>query len=202
MSEQEMLPDGYEIREIETTDFESLWERNRERFFDFQNLIFPVEKTLTPEDREKSSSLRKRMGDPYRLNLGLYFKGEFVGWAWGIQESSETFYMCNSAVFPEHREKGLYTALMRATLERVIAVGFQRIYSRHVVTNNAILVPKLKAGFKITHFELSDRFGVVVHLTKYAKEVRHQVLEVRAGSLMPDSGMRGFFGAKDDEGPR
>jgi ribosomal protein S18 acetylase RimI-like enzyme len=201
-NEQEGLPGGYEIREIETTDFELLWERHRDRFFDFQNLIFRVEETLTPEDREKSAVLRRKMGEPYRLNLGLYFNGEFVGWAWGIQESTETFYMCNSAVFPEHRGKGLYSALMRGTLERVVALGFQRIYSRHVVTNNAILIAKLKAGFKITHFELSDRFGVVVHLTKYAKEVRHQVLELRAGSLMPDSGLRGFFGSMDDRVPR
>jgi RimJ/RimL family protein N-acetyltransferase len=192
------LPDGYEIREIETAVFEPLWEQHRERFFDFTNLIFRFEETLDPGEREKSAGLRKRMGDPYRLNFGLYFKGEFVGWAWGIQESAEIFYMCNSAVFPEHQGKGLYTALMAATLEKVFALGFQRIYSRHLATNNAVLVPKLKAGFKITHFELSDRFGVMVHLTKYAKEVRHRVLEVRAGGLMPDEGIRGFFspGAK------
>jgi L-amino acid N-acyltransferase YncA len=98
--------------------------------------------------------------------------------------------MCNSAVFPEHRKKGLYTALMKATLEVVTEMGFQRIYSRHTATNNAVIIPKLKAGFHMTHFELSDTFGVLVHLTYYPKDLRRKMLDYRAGQIKPDDEIR------------
>ena len=89
------------------------------------------------------------MGQPLRVSFGVYHENEFVGWSWGYQDSPEAFYMCNSAIMPAHRRKGLYTKLLTKMVAKINEHGFQRIYSKHNLTNNSVLIPKLKFGFKI-----------------------------------------------------
>jgi ribosomal protein S18 acetylase RimI-like enzyme len=180
------LPEAYEIRELSREQFWPLCEPLSMKIFEEAQPMFNARDLLTESEKEKAKALQSRMGDPFRLHLAVFYKNEFVGWSWGFQQSAETYYMCNSAILPEHRNKGLYTALMHETVRRVSAEGFQRIYSRHTATNNAVIIPKLKAGFLITHFEISDTFGVLVHLTLFPKELRSKVLNYRAGQILPD----------------
>lgn len=126
--------------------------------------------------------------------MALFYKNDFIGWSFGFQESIETYYMCNSAILPDHRRKGLYTKLVETTLEIVKEIGFQTIYSRHTTTNSAVIIPKLKAGFLITHFELSDKFGSLIHLTYFTKEVRRKILDYRAGQTKPDDEIKSLLG--------
>lgn len=188
------LNEDYEIRELDTPTFAKLNELPHRKFFDDDKNIFRLRENLNDQELEKMKALRANMGNPFRLNLGLFYREDFVGWAWGFQESAETYYMCNSAVFPEHRNRGLYTALMNSTLEIVNGMGFQRIYSRHTATNNAVLIPKLKAGFLITHFELSDAFGVLVHLAYFPKEDRRKMLHYRSGQQGLDEQIKKLLG--------
>jgi hypothetical protein len=58
---------------------------------------------------------------------------------------------------------------------------FQIVYSRHVATNNQILIPKVKAGFVITGIEVLDVFGVMVHLSYFFNPLRRKVLDARVG---------------------
>jgi hypothetical protein len=39
--------------------------------------------------------------------------------------------------------------------------------SRHRADNNAVIVPKLRAGWVIAGFEVAPRFGLLVHLRRY-----------------------------------
>lgn len=184
------LNGGYELRTLETQEFGPLWEKHAKEFFEDAQQIFHFRDALSQAELDKMKRLGERMGDPYRINLGIYHEGQFVGWSWGIQKSKETFYMCNSAVLPEHRRKGLYTAAMMAIVEEVTAKGFQQIYSRHAATNNAVIIPKLKAGFVISSFEVSDTFGVLIHLTYYSNPVRRKMLDYRVGLIRPDDEIR------------
>ena len=101
--------------------------------------------------------------------------------------------MCNSGILETHRRKGLYSALMGRVVEAATAEGFQKIYSRHTSTNNAVIIAKLKAGFSITSFELSDTFGVLVHLSYYPNAVRRKVQDFRAGQAKPDDQIKKLF---------
>ena len=188
------LSNDYEIREIDTESFDKLWNEHRNRFFDDVQPMFRPKEILSAKEQDQANALREKMGNPFRLNLGLYCGEEFVGWSFGFQESSEACYMCNSVVFPEHRRKGLYTALMHTTLEIVTQMGFQRIYSRHAATNNAVIIPKLKVGFHLTSFELTDLMGVLVHLTYFPKNIRTKMLDYRAGMIKPDEEIRKLLG--------
>jgi GNAT superfamily N-acetyltransferase len=116
-----------------------------------------------------------------------------VGWSFGVQASGDTFSMINTGILPDHQGRGVYTALLRRILEILKAEGFQVLVSRHVVTNNRVLVPKLKAGFVITHFELSDTFGLLVHLSYFFNPRRRKLLDFRAGQLAPDDELKGFL---------
>ncbi len=54
--------------------------------------------------------------------------------------------------------------------------GFQKVTSRHSVTNNNVIVPKLKAGFVITGFEISEVFGLLIILTYYFNDTRRKLV--------------------------
>ena len=180
------LTDGYSIREMSHEEFEPLWDKHASDIFDDNSQIFRVFQWLNEEEKIKIKALRESMGTPYQLRLGLYFRDEFVGWSAGHQESAETYYMRNSAILPAHRRKGLYSLLLTETLRIVKEKGFQKIYSRHNATNNAVIIPKLKAGFTISSLEVSDMFGVLVHLTYFPKELRRKMMVYRVGDMRPD----------------
>lgn len=183
---QRELENGYTIRALDTDVFWELWPAHGKTIFEDASPIFQFRDALSETERAKASALREQMGKVYRLNLAVYQGDTFVGWSWGYQEVGETFYMCNSAILPAHRGKGLYRALVAAVIEKTTELGFQKLYSRHIATNNAVIIPKLKAGFVITGFELSDQFGTLVHLSYYPNAVRRKVLDFRAGQAMPD----------------
>ncbi len=72
--------------------------------------------------------------------------------------------------------------MMKAVFEK----GFQVITSRHKMFNNAILIPKLKAGFIIQKFEVSDVFGSMVHLAYFVNPARRKMMSYRAGEIFHD----------------
>lgn len=177
---------NYEIREMSQEEFLPIWNLHAEKIFDDHSQIFRVFDWLDHQEKEKAKDLRKFIAEAYQLRLGVFVGGQCVGWSVGHQESAETYYMRNSAVLPEYRRQGLYTALMHKTTEILKEKGFQKIYSRHCATNNAVIIPKLTAGFVITSMEISDMFGVLVHLTYFPKELRRKIMNFRVGDLKPD----------------
>lgn len=185
---------GPDIRVLTPAEYDAIWAAHGAAAFQDDTPAFRYRDALSEAERRKEDALRARMGDPYRLHLGVFVDGEVAGWSWGHQESAEAFYMVNSAVLPAYRGRGLYAALLRALLARVAEQGFQRIYSRHKATNNAIIVPKLKAGFVVTALELSDRFGTLVQLTYFPNEKRRKVAGFRAGQVPADDELRALLG--------
>ena len=189
------LPPGYTIKDVKTEDFQGLWEKPAKRFFNEYSL-FPEKKFLYSKKQLKFfKELREQFKSAkhYRLNLAIFYKNKFAGWSWGYQETPTTFYMCNSAILEQHRGKGLYTCLMREMMKRVVPLGYDQIYSRHIMTNNAILIAKLKQGFKITNFELSYNFGAMIHLTYFSSELANAVLDFRSGYKRPNQKMKKVF---------
>ena len=196
---KQMLPEDYEIRELNDAEFDPLWQAHAPQIFDENAQIFRVWQWLDDSERAKAALLKERLGKPYALNLGLFYKSEFVGWCAGHQESSETYYMRNSAVLPEHRRKGLYTQLLEQALSLATQQGFQKIYSRHSATNNDVIIPKLRVGFTISSLEVSDTFGVLVHLTYFPKSLRRKVMLYRVGEAKPDDEIKNCLGLERND---
>lgn len=188
------LPENYEIRELETEPFREIWEPACREVFDDQQQIFRLPQYLTDEEKTKSKALRENLADAVRINLIMYHGDEVAGWSFGFQESSSTFYMCNSAVYSAHRRQGLYTALMQHMVQRATDLGFLKIYSRHNASNNAVIIPKLKAGFHITSLEICDLFGAMVNLSFFPQPIRNKMLHYRTGESKPDDEIKKILG--------
>lgn len=195
MSLNYKLPKDYVIKQIETAQFAKLWGKPGKKFFNDASLFWDSKEVHTAKELQQFKKLRELFQSEkhFKINLALYYKNKFVGWSWGFQETPTVFYMCNSAVFESHRKKGLYTCLMKEMLKRASSKGFAKIYSRHIITNNDILISKLKQGFKITSFELSDAFGTMVHLTYFPSKIKNEILDFRSGYRRPNKKMKKVF---------
>lgn len=187
------MKNDFTIKELSEKEFMPLFEESAKTVFGHDH-SYRVRDLLDDTELEKMQALDQRMGTPYRLHLGVFDKNnKFVGWSWGIQESSSTFYMVNSGVLEECRRKGIYSALVKRCVETVSGNGFQLIYSRHCSTNNNVIIPKLKAGFVISKMEMDDRFGVLIHLHFYTNKDRLRIMHYRSGQLRPDQKLKQLF---------
>jgi hypothetical protein len=188
------LDGGYTIRVMDYESFCKLFNPLREVVFDNIHSLFPKE-YLSEQELDKCNNLHSSLyKDIYYLSLGLFDKDDnFVGWSVGSQQSAGIYYMGNSAVLEGHRRKGLYTAMLKASVEILKEKGFQIIFSRHNVTNNHVIIPKLKAGFIISSIEVDDVFGTLVHLRYYPNKTRRKVMDYRCGHEKPDEELKKLF---------
>jgi hypothetical protein len=177
------LPNGYVLRLVDEEFLSPYLKEWMPKMFAGHSSVFPV---YSESERTGINLLKTKMGRPLRLDFALFYGEEFVGWHIGDQLSATEFYMRNSAVLPEHRGRGLYSAMLVAVKEYVLQLGFQEITSKHNTTNNAVIVPKLKQGFVISSLEVSDVFGVLVVLKFLANERRRKLTEIRSGMSVPD----------------
>jgi GNAT superfamily N-acetyltransferase len=148
---------------------------------------------FSDEDRARYAALASLRGAQLEHRLLWTAGDQVVGSYWGFQEDYGRYYMINTVVHPDYQGRGLYSAFLPRLIAAVAEVGFREIYSRHRADNNAILVPKLKAGFVIAGFEIAPRFGMLVHLRLYlhrglAQLFAHRIdgsgaAELRAGGV-------------------
>lgn len=187
------MESGYRVIEMSQDELRPLFEKYHSLVFDGDH-SYSKRSHYSQNEIENMNILSEKMGDAYRLHLGAFDKDDnFVGWSWGFQENSSTYYMCNSAVLEDHRCKGIYRELLNVNINILTEMGFQVIYSRHCVTNNSVIIPKLKAGFVISKMELSDTFGVLVHLHYYTNRARRKIMDYRSGQLKPDNEIKEIF---------
>ena len=80
--------------------------------------------------------------------------------------------MADSVVLPEYRGRGLYKRMLDLTMNKLIEMGFQKIWSKHNVLNNAVIIPKLEKGFQFTGTELNEFAGCLIHLSFFTIALR------------------------------
>jgi hypothetical protein len=71
--------------------------------------------------------------------------------------------------------------LLKQVIEILREKGFQKITSRHKSNNNQVIIPKLKAGFVISSFEISEIFGILIQLTYFFNTTTKKVFDFRIG---------------------
>ncbi|MGI9273760.1 MAG: GNAT family N-acetyltransferase [Endozoicomonas sp.] len=174
------------VRVLETAEFERLVEPLRPDVFK-DILRFRAYEALDESEKFVLEPLFESFGEQWRLNLAIYDEERLIGWSWGRQEAPDRFCMVNSGLIGEYRGKGIYTALLPLILDRLREKGFQVVSSRHTATNNAVLIPKLRAGFVITGMELSDTFGTLVCLSYFFNPLRRKALDFRSGQERLDA---------------
>lgn len=124
-----------------------------------------LSRLFSAEERERFGELNSTEPQGSLEHRVLFVDGdEVVGCYWGMQESYARYYMIATMIRASHRGRGVYAAFLARLVAIAKEMGFREIYSRHHPDNNAILVPKLKAGFIISSFEITHNFGLLVHL--------------------------------------
>lgn len=179
---------AYRYEFVSADVFKPIFKQHREVLFSHHHSI-DADVFYSQDEIDKLDSLFHSLGRPNSLSLLVYDGDTLVGWSVGNQTESDGFYMRNSAVFPQYRRQGVYSEMMRRMIERITAMGFQRIISRHHCSNNAVIIAKLKHGFMISGIEVTDIFGTLVQLTYYPNEKRRDVFAYRVGesSLLPEA---------------
>jgi len=193
------LFDNYSIKiVVDVKEFDDFLSQHRSIIFsnDFDLKLTTI---LTDQEKANINELSKSYETLYRLRLFILQGDEKIGWFFGEQKDAETFYMINTAIFKQHQNKGIYKSLLPKILDILKEKGFQKVYSRHKATNNQVIIPKLRQGFVITTFEVSDIFGVLVHLTYYFNHNRKKVIDYRVGQLRPDKELRQALSLNDDQ---
>ncbi len=179
------LFEDYYYREASPEEFGAFYTGHRSRMFAAVPEI-PVESYMTGAELQRRREYDSLVSGMYELRLLLLRGEEVIGWHIGRQAYREAANMSNTAIFPEHRSKGLYSRLLPAILELYRAQGFGRVLSKHHASNNAVLIPKLRAGFRITGFEIDERYGLFVNLAYFFNEQRLRAYLFRTGALRPD----------------
>lgn len=189
------LDNGYEIKELDWDEYQAKIAPYKKENFDDVSQFFNFQDYLSDDEKIKLGSLQKTYGFlPFGLSLCIFKGGSLAGWHMGFQDSPYTYYMGNSVILPEHRHKGLYSEMVKKIIIHTKENGFQTIYSKHMMTNNPVLIAKLKLGFMITKFELSDRNGALLHLKYYTNPIRNKMLQYRAGHIKPDADIKEQLG--------
>ncbi|WP_242402922.1 GNAT family N-acetyltransferase [Deinococcus deserti] len=111
-------------------------------------------------------------------------QGEVAGWQMSRQWDRRTAYMVNTALLPAHRGQGVYSRLLPVVLRALEAEGYDLVRSHHHATNNAVLVPKLRAGFCLQGLQVDDH-GVMAVLMLSFSEAYREAMHVRSGLLKP-----------------
>ncbi|MCJ8345314.1 GNAT family N-acetyltransferase, partial [bacterium] len=153
----------YQIKTLSNEEFMPLYNQYRPIVFE-QNHSYNPWSILSEEELQKAKELNSLCTNrAYMLYLAVFDQNDqFVAWSYGRQESGTEFHMLDSGVLKDHRRKGIYSLLLNRSIEILSEKGFQVIFSRHCATNNAVIIPKLKAGFLISKMEINDKFGFLI----------------------------------------
>ncbi|WP_437958698.1 GNAT family N-acetyltransferase [Sorangium sp. So ce119] len=99
----------------------------------------------------------------------------------GHQKDDETYRMWHSNVHPAYRRRGIYAEIVRRILAYTRELGFDYVVSEHAPCNNAVLIAKLKAGFRIVAMEIDAAVGPGVNLRYFHNEAHLRAYEFRCG---------------------
>jgi len=174
------LIENYYAKTVDDKTIGEILKNNRETMFpdtvDFNR--FAVFSDLEIESLRKKKQSRK---PPSRLSYVLEQEGNLVGWCTAYEKDIDEWYMHNTGIFKAHRKKGLYTAVLQLMIEHAKVEAYPKITSLHNATNNAVIIPKLKAGFVISGLAIHDKFGTMVELTYYVNPQIKAVINFRSG---------------------
>jgi L-amino acid N-acyltransferase YncA len=151
-----------------------LWEQASERSHGID-----VGALASEEERAAVAGLDALLAGELEHRVVLRAGDDVVGAYWGRQESFGRYHMVFSVVHPAWQRRGLYRALLARVMAATAASGFREVYSRHRADNNAVIIPKLAAGFAISGFEIAPRYGLLVHLRWYPSDAMRLAFQYR-----------------------
>jgi ribosomal protein S18 acetylase RimI-like enzyme len=177
--------ESVDFRELDAfpePEFESL---SREAFSDFGQ---PSPSLADVLRAEAAARVDAPPVDAKSLRIGAFLGARLVGWTFSQAEPGHCLHMVNSGVARDERGKRVYSRLVQLTIAHANARGYTSIRSRHVPTNNAVIIPKLRLGFQVSGFEYSEVYGPLVRLTYLVAPARRELFRSRAQPIVAPRG--------------
>ena len=185
---QTTLFGSYSVADVRAEVWEAFITQHHERVFPHE-VTLPLDGALSQQEQAKLTALRQNMAASLQLYLLVYDGEEPIGWHFGFQRNDIEYHMASTGILPEYQNRGIYSAFLRYAKARIFGEGFQYITSLHRCDNNAVLVPKLKAGFQIQAFGFliqpmlfEANYGPMVQLICPAKELYRSLFDAKAGT--------------------
>lgn len=154
---------------------------DQKSFLFSQEVEFEFWKIETTDRTQKIAEIEAEYGGGRKFAFGAYKNEKLVGIHIARQKEKGMLHMSLSAVLPEYRRQGIYSLFLGHVIQFAKEYGFYGISSRHNASNNAVIIPKLKAGFLIASMEICDVQGVLVHLIYHLDEARRSMHLFRTG---------------------
>lgn len=122
-----------------------------------------------------------RADNPLRDFCIVRRDGAPIGFFCGHQHERGSYRMYHTHVHPDFRRQGLYTAILRATIDYTGKLGFDSIVSEHEPGNNPVIIAKLKVGFRIMSMDIIPMEGVSVRLCYFHNQEHLAAYRYRCG---------------------
>lgn len=178
----------YTIAQVEPATWEAFFGLHHAHVFTHEPEAASLELLLSDTEKAQLAALRHNLNGALQWHFLLYDGEQPVGWHFGFQRNDLDYFMANTGILPAYQNQGLYTAFLKFIISRAAEAGFQYLTSVHHSDNNAVLVPKLKAGFVLQAFGyliqtmlLEANVGPMVQLVYPVKAEYRPWLGFRAG---------------------
>lgn len=173
----------FDFRTVESFPEPGFGDLTRETFNDFAAQSQQLADVLAAEAAHRDGKLEPSASPS--LRIAVFLGEQLVGWTYAVAEAGNVLHMVNSGVAPAQHGRGVYSQLVQRTVEYATSHGFKSIRSRHVPTSNAVIIPKLKAGFQVSGFEYSEVYGPLVCLSYLVSEERRALHRARSMPITP-----------------
>lgn len=165
---------------------------NRERYWEVHEaemrqhfppeVFFDTTRLRTDAQIAGQERLAETMDDGRLTDFTLVYSGDALAAQFcGEQKTERRYRMWHSHVHPSFRRRGLYGQIVRSTVRYTGELGFDTVGSEHAPGNTAILIAKLKVGFRISGFDVTPEVGTSVHLTYFHNPDLLAAYEFRCG---------------------
>jgi L-amino acid N-acyltransferase YncA len=183
---------GYRIQPIPLTQYLKACQRLEKHIFG-NYFEFRKHTNQTDAQHRQLKRFQRASGELYEVLLGIYHDHDIIGWHYSAQRNSDEIVMRDTGILPAHQRKGIYSSLLPRLLKHFETAGLTNVVSYHRATNNAVIIPKLKAGFMINGLTV-DQYGLAVELIYTFDEDYRNALRVRSGEIRPTGPLAEMMG--------
>ncbi len=172
---------GYTLERPSADAYWEIHEKELRSHFPPETII-SLGRLRTPTEKSGQTKLEEARGDNPLRDFCFVRKGEnLVAVFCGEQHNGSTYRMWHSNVHNDFRRRGIYHQILRCTIAYTESLGFDRIVSEHAPGNNAILIAKLSAGFRITAMEVDPGVGTSIVVQYFHNADHLAAYEYRCG---------------------
>jgi hypothetical protein len=147
-----------------------------------REVFFALSRLRSEHERMGQTRLGEARGGDPLVDFSVVRKGgRLAAMFCGEQHSASAYRMWHTHVHPDFRRLGLYKLIVQSTIAYTAALGFDAVTSEHAPCNNAIIIAKLRAGFRIYGLELDPVVGPALILRYFHNPEHLAAYELRCG---------------------